>query len=610
MPGGHIGRAPAATEPTPACVRRRPSVTAPMWMASPPEVHSTLLSSGPGAGPLLASAGAWTALGAEYTEVAGELTAALGQVQAGVWDGPTAATYAGAHAPYLTWLSRAGADAAAMAAQHETAATAYTSALAAMPTLAELAANHATHATLVATNFFGINAIPIAVNEADYARMWAQAATVMGAYETVSDTAVAAAPPTEPAPTVLKMSAGDGAEPTHPQTPAWFHDLTQYLHSLIPQPPYPKISDYPMYQEILHFFDKIGYTGIGNPFSDFFAALNGSLVVPPPGVPGSWLAFTGNPFSFFNPGSLAYIFSVPLDLGSYIAFTTKVIVDDMIAILWTALFNPQYIGIVTMLATVEMATSVLGNTVQLLNYLLEPAIALIPAATSLLAAPATLAPLAITPVAALGGLAGLAGLAGIPPPAMPVPPALAAPTPAPTSAPSSAPPTPPSAPPAPPDIPPPSGTPPVLTPGASSFGLMGMENAMGMGDFGYLVGGLSSAARRRARAAARAQEAPESDTAETPEAAEPAENQATVGRRPVKVQWLGRGYEYMDLEPDPEPGGDDPARPVASDQGGGQLGFSGTVGEPDAGRPAGLARAGGNRADGSATTPMMPTTWR
>jgi len=561
-------------------------MTAPIWAAAPPEVHSTLLSSGPGPGSLLAAAAAWTALSTEYTEATDELTAVLAGVQAGTWEGPSAQSYAAAHMPYLAWLQQESANSAARAAEHETAAAAYATAVAAMPTLAELAANHATHAVLLGTNFLGINPIPIALNEADYARMWVQAATVMSTYEGVAGTSVAAAPTTQPAPTIAKSAAA--VDPSNP--PAWFTDLENYLQGLFPQPSYPNIG--PEYQEILNFFNQIGFTDFNDPIATWLQGLNPSWLPPYP-IPGNWLAFTGDFLSYLTPESIAYDLSVPLDPGSYIAFTGIVIVDDFLAIVYTAAFNPQALVLVVPAALVEIVGSTIGNTIQVLHYILESTLpVLLPAL--LPAAAATLVPLAAAPVG-LAGLAGLVGLAGLAPAAtapMLAPLIAMAPPPPPPPAPTPMAPAPaaatlahaPAAAPAPPPPPTPAG-----------------PTGVTMPAYTYMVGDLGLAAQAARRAGKPAKNAAVESDEIAAAAAAPDERQPVRRRHREKATMIGRGHEYMDLQPEPTV--------TASERDAGIVGFAGSAARESGAEPTGLATLTRDQFGGGSTVPMLPGTW-
>lgn len=180
----------------------------------------------------MAAAAQWQQLSVIYDDTAAELTQVLAAVQTGHWQGPTATAYLSAHTPYLTWLEQAAADAATTAAQHQTAASAYSAAVAAMPSLEELAANHTIHAVLLATNFFGVNTVPIAANEADYTRMWVEAAETMSVYQGTATAAVAATPQIRPAPPIVSSPA-KATSPEGVGDGNWLQALTRLVTELL-----------------------------------------------------------------------------------------------------------------------------------------------------------------------------------------------------------------------------------------------------------------------------------------------------------------------------------------------------------------------------------------
>lgn len=127
----------------------------------------------------------------------------------------------------------------------------------------------------------------------------------------------------------------------------------------------------------------------------------------------------------------------------------------------------------------------------------------------------------------------------------------------------------------------------------------------GIQSFGYLVGDLNSAAQaRKAVGTGVRKKTPEPDSAEAPAAAAAPEEQVQPQRRRrPKIKQLGRGYEYLDL--DPETGHD----PTGSPQGAGTLGFAGTTHKASPGQVAGLITLPNDAFGGSPRTPMMPGTW-
>lgn len=171
-----------------------------LWHAMPPELNTARLMAGAGPAPMLQAAAGWEALGGALEAQAVELAAALVSLKA-VWTGAGSERAIAAATPMVAWLHTAAEQAQQRAMRAMAQAASYTTALAMTPSLPEIATNHLTHAGLTATNFLGINMVPIGLNETDYfVRMWNQAAVAMDVYqaETIANTVFEPVVPMKP----------------------------------------------------------------------------------------------------------------------------------------------------------------------------------------------------------------------------------------------------------------------------------------------------------------------------------------------------------------------------------------------------------------------------
>ncbi|BBZ13809.1 PPE family protein [Mycobacterium branderi] len=167
--------------------------------ALPPEINSGRMYAGPGAGPLLAAAGAWDGIAAELYTAATGYASVISELTSSPWLGPASTAMVAASAPYVSWLSTTAAQAEQTANQARAAAAAYEAAFALTVPPPVIAANRALLMALIATNFFGQNTPAIAATEAHYTEMWAQDAAAMYGYAAASATATRLAAFTSPA---------------------------------------------------------------------------------------------------------------------------------------------------------------------------------------------------------------------------------------------------------------------------------------------------------------------------------------------------------------------------------------------------------------------------
>lgn len=150
-------------------------------MYGPPEVITGRLMSGAGAAPMLAASAQYTAAAAAFEASADRLMAQT--MYLGVtWLGEAAQAMQITTVRHLAWMRVLQAQLVLAAARTADQAAAFSTAFTTMAQMPEIVENRVTTAVLHATNFLGVNTVPIAVREGQYQAMWAQDVAVQSAY--------------------------------------------------------------------------------------------------------------------------------------------------------------------------------------------------------------------------------------------------------------------------------------------------------------------------------------------------------------------------------------------------------------------------------------------
>ena len=77
----------------------------------PPEINSGRMYAGPGSGSMMAAASAWDGLAAELSTAASGYSSVIDELTSSPWLGPASRSMMSAVAPYVSWMSAAGAAA-------------------------------------------------------------------------------------------------------------------------------------------------------------------------------------------------------------------------------------------------------------------------------------------------------------------------------------------------------------------------------------------------------------------------------------------------------------------------------------------------------------------